>query len=50
MLAQTRAVLDGYAAAGGRYREVAIEDSGHGPHLGQAERFLAELCDQLATA
>src|SRR6516225_9863484 len=33
MLAQTRAVLDGYAAAGGRYREVAIEDSGHGPHL-----------------
>ena len=48
MLAQTRAVLDGYAAAGGRYREVAIEDSGHGPHLDQPERFLAELCSQLA--
>jgi pimeloyl-ACP methyl ester carboxylesterase len=48
MLAQTRAVLDGYAAAGGRYREVAIEDSGHGPHLDQAERFVAELCNHLA--
>jgi pimeloyl-ACP methyl ester carboxylesterase len=47
MLAQTRAVLDGYAAAGGQYREVAIENSGHGPHLDQAGRFLAELCDHL---
>jgi hypothetical protein len=50
MLAQTRAVLDGYAAAGGHYREVAVADSGHGPHLDQAERFLAELCDQLERA
>jgi len=50
MLAQTRAVLDGYAAAGGHYREVAIEDSGHGPHLDQAEQFLAALCDQLERA
>jgi pimeloyl-ACP methyl ester carboxylesterase len=50
MLAQTRAVLDGYAAAGGRYREVAIQESGHGPHLDQPERFLTELCDQLAEA
>jgi pimeloyl-ACP methyl ester carboxylesterase len=50
MLAQTRAVLDRDAAAGGHYREVAIEDSGHGPHLGQAERFLAELCDQFERA
>jgi len=50
MLAQTRAVLDGYAAAGGHYREVAIEDSGHGPHLDQAERFLAELREQLERA
>ena len=50
MLAQTRAVLDGYAAAGGRYREVAIEGSGHGPHLDQAERFLTELRGQLAGA
>jgi pimeloyl-ACP methyl ester carboxylesterase len=50
MLAQTRAVLDEYAAAGGHYREVAIEDSGHGPHLDQAERFAAELYDQLGRA
>jgi pimeloyl-ACP methyl ester carboxylesterase len=50
MLAQTRAVLGGYAAAGGRYREVAIEDSGHGPHLDQPERFVAELCDHLGGA
>ena len=41
MLAQTRTVLDGYAAAGGRYREVVIADSGHGPHLDQPEKFLA---------
>ena len=47
MVSQTRAVLDGYAAAGGRYREVVIEDSGHGPHLDQAERFLAELTRHL---
>jgi pimeloyl-ACP methyl ester carboxylesterase len=48
MVAQTRAVLDGYAAAGGRYREVVIEDSGHGPHLDQPEKFLAALADHLA--
>jgi len=36
MVAQTRALLDGYAAAGGRYRETVIQDSGHGPHLAGA--------------
>ena len=50
MLAQTRAVLDGYAVAGGRYREAVIDDSGHGPHLDQPEKFLAELRDHLAGA
>jgi pimeloyl-ACP methyl ester carboxylesterase len=48
MVAQTRAVLLGYAAAGGRFREVVIEDSGHGPHLDQPERFGAELRAHLA--
>jgi len=48
MLAQTRGVLDGYAAAGGRYREAVIDDAGHGPHLDQPERFLAELTRHLA--
>ena len=47
MLAQTRGVLDGYAAAGGRYREAVIADSGHGPHLDQPEQFLAELAGHL---
>ena len=48
MLAQTRAVLDDYATAGGRYREVVIRDSGHGPHLDQPEQFLAALAEHLA--
>jgi pimeloyl-ACP methyl ester carboxylesterase len=48
MLAQTRALLDGYAAAGGRYREIVIDDSGHGPHLDQPERFLAAFTAHLA--
>ena len=48
MVAQTRTVLNGYAVAGGRYREVVIEDAGHGPHLDQPQRFLAELTDHLA--
>jgi pimeloyl-ACP methyl ester carboxylesterase len=50
MLVQTRAVLNGYAAAGGRFREAVIEDAGHGPHLDQPERFLAELTSHLAGA
>jgi pimeloyl-ACP methyl ester carboxylesterase len=48
MVAQTRSVLLGYAAAGGRFREVVIDDAGHGPHLDQPEKFLAELRDHLA--
>jgi pimeloyl-ACP methyl ester carboxylesterase len=50
MVAQTRALLDGYAAAGGRYRETVIQDSGHGPHIDQAERFTAALSQHLAQA
>jgi pimeloyl-ACP methyl ester carboxylesterase len=50
MVAQTRALLDGYSAAGGRYRETVIQDSGHGPHLDQAERFRAALAEHLAGA
>ena len=49
MVAQTRAVLDDYAAAGGRYREVVIEDAGHGPHLDQQERFLSALSEHLSS-
>jgi pimeloyl-ACP methyl ester carboxylesterase len=50
MVSQTRFGLDGNAAAGGRYREVAIPDSGHGPHLDQPERFRAALLEHLAAA
>src|ERR1700753_159897 len=50
MRAQTRALLDGYTAAGGRSREVIIEDSGHGPHIDQPEGFLAALSEHLAQA
>ena len=50
MLAQTRAVLEDYAAAGGRYRETVIADSGHGPHVDQPERFRAALTKHLADA
>jgi pimeloyl-ACP methyl ester carboxylesterase len=50
MVSQTRFVLDAYASAGGRYREVALTDSGHGPHLDQADRFLEALLDHLASA
>ena len=50
MVAQTRSVLLGYAASGGQYREVVIDDAGHGPHLDQPEKFLAELRDHLAVS
>jgi pimeloyl-ACP methyl ester carboxylesterase len=43
MLGQTRAVLEKYAAAGGSYTEVVIEDAGHAPYIEQAERFNALL-------
>lgn len=49
MVAQTRAVLDGYATAGGRYPEVLIADAGHGPHLDRPDRFRAELVGFLDT-
>lgn len=45
MLAQTRYVLDRYAANGGSYREVVLPDSGHGCHLDQEEAFAAALTE-----
>jgi pimeloyl-ACP methyl ester carboxylesterase len=39
MVTQTRAVLDRYQAAGGNYREVVFEGSGHGPHVDAADHF-----------
>lgn len=39
MIAQTRAVLEQYAANGGAYEEVLFENAGHSPHLEDPERF-----------
>lgn len=39
MIAQTRAVLEAYAAAGGVFREVVFEKCGHSPHLEHPDEF-----------
>ncbi|MBE2202710.1 MAG: alpha/beta hydrolase [Anaerolinea sp.] len=41
MLAQTRAVLEQYAANGGHYEEVVIADAGHSPFLEKPAEFNA---------
>ncbi|MCB0195040.1 MAG: alpha/beta hydrolase [Anaerolineae bacterium] len=41
MIDQTRAVLENYAAAGGRYHEVVIQDTGHMPHIEKPSQFNA---------
>ncbi len=43
MKAQTRDVLDAYAAAGGSVTEVELEGVGHSPHLEAPEAFRAAL-------
>ena len=47
MVSQTRSVLDGYAAAGGSYREVAIADAAHSPHLDKPAEFRDALVGHL---
>ncbi|MBO0702876.1 MAG: alpha/beta fold hydrolase [Candidatus Dormibacteraeota bacterium] len=49
MLQQTRAVLERFAAGGGRYREVVLEGHGHGPVVECPER-VAELLRELMGA
>ncbi len=39
MIAQTRAVLEAYAAAGGEFREVTLENCGHSPHVEHPDAF-----------
>ncbi|MGH3878747.1 MAG: alpha/beta fold hydrolase [Actinophytocola sp.] len=48
MIAQTRAVLDRYAAAGGTYDELVIADAGHSPHIEKPTEFTAALREILA--
>lgn len=49
MVTQTRAVLDAYAAAGGRYTEHVIADAGHSPHIERPDEFLDVLLGGLRT-
>jgi pimeloyl-ACP methyl ester carboxylesterase len=39
MVSQLRALLDRYAANGGSYREVVLDNCGHSPHIEQPEAF-----------
>ncbi|MFD5113295.1 alpha/beta fold hydrolase [Streptomyces sp. NPDC058391] len=48
MIAQTRHVLDLYAKAGGRVREVSVPDAGHAVHIERREEFAAALLETLA--
>lgn len=41
MVSQTRYVLEKYQAAGGAYREVVIEDTGHSPYIEKPDEFNA---------
>lgn len=50
MLAQTRLVLERYAANGGSYREVVLKDSGHAPHVDQEAAFAQALVDFISQA
>jgi pimeloyl-ACP methyl ester carboxylesterase len=43
MIAQTRAVLDRYAGAGGSFTEVLLDGCGHSPHIERPAEFLNAL-------
>ncbi len=47
MIGQMRAVLDAYAARGGRYVEHTLAECGHSPHIEKAEEFRALLAAHL---
>lgn len=47
MVAQTRAVLDRYTAAGGSVAEIVIDGSGHTPHVEKPKEFGAALLSAL---
>jgi pimeloyl-ACP methyl ester carboxylesterase len=47
MVAQTRSVLNRYAATGGAYREVVLSGVGHSPHVERPQEFVAALLEHL---
>jgi len=40
MVSQTRAVMDSYAAEGGTYKEIVMQDTGHSPFVERPDEFL----------
>lgn len=48
-VSQTRAVLEQYEANGGAYKEVVIEDTGHGSHIEKPDLFVQALRDHFQT-
>lgn len=48
MIVQTRAVLDRYVAAGGRYSELLFTDCGHAPHIEKPAEWLAAFLKHVA--
>ena len=50
MVGQTRAVLDRYQAAGGRYTERVLAQCGHSPHLERPGEFTEIVAPFLARA
>ncbi len=47
MIGQVRAVLDRYAAAGGRYTELVMTDVGHSPHIEKPAEWLAAFLEHV---
>ncbi|MGY1813749.1 alpha/beta fold hydrolase [Blastococcus sp. SYSU D00820] len=47
MVAQTRSVLDRYAATGGAYRELVLPGVGHSPHVERPQEFVVALLEHL---
>ena len=50
MVAQTRAVFERYAANGGAYRELLLENCGHSPHLEHPAEFREALLANIEAA
>lgn len=49
MKTQVRTMLDSYRAQGGQYREVALPDCGHSPHIEKSATVLALLMEFMAS-
>jgi pimeloyl-ACP methyl ester carboxylesterase len=50
MVAQTRAVLEAYAAQGGSYQEAVIQDAGHSSFIEQPDAFMRVFIQHLESA